>query len=169
MKILLKVKKHQYYLYVSILLIVLFFLGNSLITPKITSVSEELIEDVVEGNLKAKQSIVAFEFSKLNSFISDAQTILENSENLSENQLKQKLFYTSELAISNDNIENSFVFFVDDEKISDSIFLNNSDPEYIQEIYQLYIQNNKFQEKISIDKIIKLEFLFLIEKLLFTN
>lgn len=155
MKILLKVKKHQYYLYVSILLIILFFVGNSLITPKITSVSEELIDDVVQGNLKSKENIVAFEFSKLNSFVSDAETILENSSNLSEDQLKQKLFYTSELAISNKNIENSFVFFIKDEKISDSVFLNNSDPEYIQEIYQLYNQNNKFQEKISIDKIIK--------------
>lgn len=154
MKILLKVKKHQYYLYVSILLIVLFFIGNSLITPKITSVSEELIEDVVQGNLEAKENIVAFEFSKLNSFLSDAHTILENSTNLSEEQLKQKLFYTSELAISNDNIENSFVFLVEDEQISDSEFLNNSDAEYIEEIYNLYNQNNKFQQNISIDIIV---------------
>ncbi|SDW73619.1 Histidine kinase [Lutibacter oricola] len=137
MKFLLRVKKHQQYLYISIILIVIFFLGNALITPKITLVTENLIEDIVIGNLKSKQNIVDFEFNQLNSFLIDSEKIIANSEKITDNNLKEKLLFTNDLAVSNNNINNSFVCFLVDEKIEDIVFSENANTEYKREIINL--------------------------------
>ena len=134
MKFLLKVKKHQHYLYISILLIAIFFLGNSLITPKITSVTEDLIEDIVRGNLQAKQNIVSFEFNQLNSYLNDSKKIINESDSLSQQQFEEKLLFTSELALTNRNIVNSFVLLAEETKIQTYVFTSNTEESYGEEI-----------------------------------
>ena len=134
MKFLLKVKKHQHYLYISILLIAIFFLGNSLITPKITSVTEDLIEDIVRGNLQAKQNIVSFEFNQLNSYLNDSKKIINESDSLSQQQLEEKLLFTNELALTNRNIVNSFVLLAEETKIQTYVFTSNTEKSYGEEI-----------------------------------
>ena len=89
-----RLKKHQQYLYISMLLIAVFFIGSSLITPKITSVTENLIQDIIQGNLKSKENIVAFEFNQLNNSFKNSQKILRNSQNNSFEYLKEKLLFT---------------------------------------------------------------------------
>lgn len=157
MKFLLKVKKHQHYLYISILLIAIFFLGNSLITPKITSVTEDLIEDIVQGNLQAKQNIVSFEFSQLNSYLNNFEKIINKSDSLSQQQLEEKLLSTSELALTNRNIVKSYVLLIDDDKIENIDFINKSEKGNNKEI--LISLKNKIIESnvIVLDTIFKNE------------
>ena len=114
MKFLVKVKKHQSYLYFSFVLIAFFFIGNALITPKITSVTKKLVGDIVEGNLKAKQNIVQFEFNKLYKLENDARIILQNKENDSFDEIIRKLRFSYEISLSNAQITNSFIAIVDD-------------------------------------------------------
>ena len=155
MKFLVRVKKHQQYLYVSILLIVIFFLGNSLITPKITSVTENLIEDIVQGNLKSKEKIIAFEFNQLNSFILDSEKIIDNSLLKEDQNLKEKLQFTSDLAASNTNITNSFVCFLNDSKIDDIIFSGSSTKVYKHTIIDFVNTIEIAEGALFIDDIVK--------------
>ncbi|PCH76476.1 MAG: hypothetical protein COB98_06095 [Flavobacteriaceae bacterium] len=109
MKFLVKVKKHQSYLYFSLVLIALFFIGNALITPKITSVTKKLVGDIVVGNLKAKQNIVQFEFNKLYKLEKDAHVLLQNSDGLTFNEMARKLKFSHEISLVNGHISNSFI------------------------------------------------------------
>ena len=59
MKFPLKKRKHQYYLLASVSLIVLFFIGYRLITNKITSEAEGLMEVVIKQYAKEPQLLPA--------------------------------------------------------------------------------------------------------------
>jgi sensor histidine kinase YesM len=109
MKLLLKVKKHQHYLYISILSIGIFFIGNALITPKITSVTEDLIKDVVYSNINSKENIISFEFSRLQRPVFEAQKIMNASDTISLTNLKAKLTFNKEQATTNKILTNSFI------------------------------------------------------------
>lgn len=122
MKFINRVKKHQWYLYISIFLVVLFFVGNAFITPKITSVTEHLIDDIVQGNLKSKENIVAFEFNQLNRYLVDSEKIIGDSPHKTIEEVKGKLIFSSDLAIENPSISNSFVAFLDSQKQLDVHF-----------------------------------------------
>jgi hypothetical protein len=122
MKFINRVKKHQWYLYISIFLVVLFFVGNALITPKITSVTEHLIDDIVQGNLKSKENIVAFEFNQLNRYLVDSEKIIGDAPHKTIEEVKGKLIFSSDLAIENPSISNSFVAFLDRQKQLDVHF-----------------------------------------------
>lgn len=122
MKFINRVKKHQWYLYISIFLVVLFFVGNALITPKITSVTEHLIDDIVQGNLKSKENIVAFEFNQLNRYLVDSEKIIGEAPHKTVEEVKGKLIFSSDLAIENPSISNSFVAFLDSQKQLDVHF-----------------------------------------------
>jgi len=155
MKFLLRVKKHQHYLYISIVLIVIFFLGNSLITPKITSVTQNLIEDIAQGNLKFKQNIVAFEFNKLNSFFDNSEKLIDNFKDKSNTNLKEKLLYTNDLAVANNNIYNSFVCFLNEEELEVITFSEPTTGTYKTEIYNFIKQLNINDGKLVVDEVIK--------------
>ena len=103
-------KKRQKFFYVSLALIILFFVINSLITPKITSVAENLLEDVIEENLNSKKNSIAFEFNNLNSFLMYSENLIKNSSKVSGQQLEEKLKFTSDLAQSSNLISNSFSY-----------------------------------------------------------
>ncbi|WP_165730715.1 sensor histidine kinase [Polaribacter sp. 20A6] len=149
-----RLKKHQQYLYISMLLIAVFFIGSSLITPKITSVTEDLIQDIIQGNLKSKENIVAFEFNQLNNSFKNSQKILRNSQNNSFEFLKEKLLFTSDLAIENHSIYNSFVSINLPNTISETHFSNKKDSLYQNEIHT-FLKNIHFvEDEVVIDTII---------------
>ena len=149
-----RLKKHQQYLYISLLLIAVFFIGSSLITPKITSVTEDLIQDVIQGNLKSKENIVAFEFNQLNSSFKNSQKIIQNSENSSFNFLKEKLLFTSDLVIENHSIHNSFVSIISSKGIKDTYFSNKKDSLYQKEINTVLKGIRFIADEVLIDTII---------------
>ncbi|WP_373942841.1 hypothetical protein OEG92_07060 [Polaribacter sejongensis] len=149
-----RLKKHQQYLYISMLLIAVFFIGSSLITPKITSVTEDLIQDIIQGNLKSKENIVAFEFNQLNNSFKNSQKILQNSQNNSFEFLKEKLLFTSDLAIENHSIYNSFVSIDIPKRIRETHFSNKEDSLYQKEIHT-FLKNIHFvEDEVVIDTII---------------
>ncbi|WP_157578083.1 hypothetical protein, partial [Tenacibaculum ovolyticum] len=78
MKFLIKKREHKYYLLISVLLIILFFLGYRLVTNKITSEAEDVVEVVIKQYAKEKKNILEFDFNDFNKFISDTQKIIEN-------------------------------------------------------------------------------------------
>ncbi|RSC92131.1 sensor histidine kinase [Tenacibaculum singaporense] len=127
MKFLLKKRKHQYYLLVGVLLMVLFFIGYRLITNKITSEAEGLIEVVIKQYAKEKESILQFDFNDFNKFIVDTQKIIESSADLDRSELKNRLLFNSELAFSEENIDVSFVYFFKDNEVFDSYFFGSID------------------------------------------
>jgi len=143
MRFLLKKRKHQYYLLVSISLIILFFIGYRLITKKITSEAEGLMEVVVEQYAKEKKSILQFDFNEFNKFIVDAKKIIETGVNSDKNELKNRLLFNSELAFSQDNIDVSFVYFIRENKIVDTRFLGEKslEEEVLKEVENLKNEN----------------------------
>lgn len=130
----LKVKKHPYYLYISIFLIALFFIGNSLISNKITSTTKNLNEFIVQKNIKEKYNTLKFEFNKLNNPINNAEKLIKTSAHLPNNKLKEKLLFIAELAILDKNIDNSFLFFIKDSVVKSATFLNNNNTNYRKKI-----------------------------------
>ncbi|GGF72298.1 histidine kinase [Wenyingzhuangia marina] len=156
-KFILRFKKHQQYLYISVLLIALFFMGSALINPKITSVTKDLVEDNIQGNLKSKENIVMFEFNQLNSYILGFKRIINNSLELSTQQVNDRLLFNSDLAMSNQVISNSFVGFKN-EGNSQINFSNKKDSLYIIDINNT-IKNiaNNYKEEFLLDTIIKKE------------
>ena len=109
-KLLTRFKKHKRYLYASLALIIVFFVISALITPKITSVAENLLEDVVQENLISKKNSIAFEFNNLNSFLVYSENLLADSHQNQDNQLVEKLQFTSDLAQTSPLITNSFSY-----------------------------------------------------------
>lgn len=150
-----RLKKHQQYLYISILLIVVFFIGSSLIIPKITSVTEDLIQGIIQGNLKSKENIVAFEFNQLNSSFKNAQIILQNSENNSFDYLKEKLLFTSDLALEHQSIRNSFLSIMYSNNTKENYFFNKKDTLYQKEINTVLKEVRFINNVILIDTILK--------------
>ncbi|WP_166382301.1 sensor histidine kinase [Polaribacter sp. 11A2H] len=149
-----RLKKHQQYLYISLLLIAVFFIGSSLITPKITSVTENLIQDVIQGNLKSKENIVAFEFNQLNNSFKNSQKIIQNLENNSFEYLKEKLLFTSDLVLEQHSIHNSFISIISSKGILESHFSNKKDSLYQKEIHT-FLKNIRFiANDVLIDTII---------------
>ena len=130
MKFLLKKREHQYYLLISVLLISLFFLGYRLITNKITSEAEELIEVVIKQYAREKKNILQFDFNDFNKFITDTQKIIEGSDNLNRSQLKNKIILNSELVFFEENIDASFVYFIEENNIVDSSFFGKKDNDF---------------------------------------
>ncbi|GAA4236887.1 hypothetical protein GCM10022291_22350 [Postechiella marina] len=132
-----RLKQHQKYLYISILLIAVYFIGSSLITPKITTVTENLTQDVIQGNLNSKKNIIAFEFNKLNSTLENSRSILQNTQKNTFNSLKEKLLFTADLALEHHSIGNSFVSFVDNNQGRNTHFFNIKDTLYQKEIHTI--------------------------------
>ncbi|MCL7764023.1 histidine kinase [Polaribacter sp. Z014] len=149
-----RLKKHRQYLYISMLLIAVFFIGSSLITPKITSVTEDLIQDIIQGNLKSKENIVAFEFNQLNSSFKNSQKILRNSQNNSFEFLKEKLLFTSDLSIENHSIYNSFVSIVSSNKLHETHFSNKEDSLYQKEIHTFLKDIHFVKDEVVIDTVV---------------
>ncbi|SFD61078.1 Histidine kinase [Algibacter lectus] len=149
-----RLKKHQQYLYISILLIAVFFIGSSLITPKITSVTEDLIQDIIQGNLKSKENIVAFEFNQLNGGLKKSQKIIQNSENNTFEFLREKLLFTADLVIEHHSIHNSFVSLTLENSVDETYFSNKKDAGYAEEI-QAVLKDIRFVNRdVLIDTII---------------
>ena len=111
-KFLQKFKKHQKYFYASLILIVFFFAGSALITPKITSVAENLLEDVIQENLNSKKNSIAFEFNNLNSFLVYSENLLNDSSKVPFQQLEEKLILIKDLALFSDLISDSFLYSI---------------------------------------------------------
>ncbi|MGJ8761100.1 MAG: histidine kinase [Polaribacter sp.] len=149
-----RLKKNQQYLYISLLLIAIFFVGNSLITPKITSVTEELIQDIIQGNLKSKENIVAFEFNQLNNSFKNSQKILQNLENNSFEFVKEKLLFTSDLALEHHSIHNSFVSIISSNDVNENYFSNKKDSLYQKEIKALLKEIQFIKNDVLIDTIL---------------
>ncbi|MDO6803255.1 histidine kinase [Wenyingzhuangia sp. 1_MG-2023] len=145
-------KEHRQYLYISILFIAIFFIGSSLITPKITSVTEDLIEDLIQGNLKSKENIIVYEFNQLDSYLVNAKKIIQNSIATSVKSYKEKLLFTSDLAVSNLAISNSFVYFLNADQTSE-FYGAKQDSLYKSEI-DFYLKANKLSQKFVVDTII---------------
>ncbi|MGY5353920.1 sensor histidine kinase [Wenyingzhuangia sp. IMCC45467] len=153
-KFILRFKKHQQYLYISVLLIAVFFIGSSLITPKITSVTENLIEDMIQGNLKSKENIVAFEFNHLNSYLVSSKKIMQDASSISLGKVKEKLLFFSDMAMFNQNITNSFVGLGKDNQYQ--ILLSNyKDSTYYKNLTKYLKTNGTFKKELVIDTIIK--------------
>lgn len=157
MKFLLKAKKHQHYLYISAVLITLFFVANYLISNKIASVTKELSEFIVQGNIRAKHKTLKFDFTKFNNFILNTDNIIEHSKATDKNALKEKLLLICELATSTENIDNSFVFFIENNKITNSTFLHNSNDNYIKNVSKQALFLHNKQDKIIVDEVINFE------------
>lgn len=109
-KLLISFKKHKRYLYTSLTLIILFFAVSALITPKITLVAENLLEDVVQENLTSKKNSIAFEFNNLNSFLIYSEKIVADSIEIPAEQLQEKLRFTADLAQTSPFILNSYFY-----------------------------------------------------------
>jgi len=149
-----RLRKHQQYLYISMLLIAAFFIGNSLIALKITSVTEDLILDLIQGNLKAKENIVAYEFNQLNNSFKNSQKILQNSENNSFKFLKEKLLFTADLAKEDQSIHHSFVSIIPSNNIEEIYFFNKKDALYGSDI-KAFLKGVSFTDnEVLIDTII---------------
>ncbi|WP_417785986.1 sensor histidine kinase [Tenacibaculum sp.] len=129
MKFLLKKRKHQYYLAVSISLIVLFFIGYRLITSKITSEAERLVGEVVSQTVREKKNILQFDFNEFDKFISGAEKILDKGVNLEESELKNRLLFNSELAFSEEVIDASFTYFLKENEVVYTSFLGTKELE----------------------------------------
>ena len=155
MKFLIRVKKHQIYLYISVFLIIIFFLGSSLITPKITTVTENLIEDIVQGNLKSQENIIAFEFNQLNQFLEDSEKMINSSASVSVIELRSKLLFNSDLSVSNPNISNSFVCFLDDKTNKDISFSKNNNAVYRREITSWINTLKENTNQVFVDMVVK--------------
>jgi sensor histidine kinase YesM len=155
MKFLIRVKKHQMYLYISVFIIAFFFLGSSLITPKITTVTENLIEHIVQGNLKSKENIIAFEFNQLNQFLEDSEKMISSSSTVSILNLKNKLLFNSDLSVSNPNISNSFVCFLDKKLNKDISFSKKNNAAYRHEITSWINTLKKNTKEVFLDSIVK--------------
>ncbi|WP_157812200.1 sensor histidine kinase [Polaribacter sp. ALD11] len=136
------------------LLIAAFFIGNSLITPKITSVTEDLIQDLIQGNLKAKENIVAYEFNQLNNSFKNSQKILQNSENNSFKFLKEKLLFTADLATEDQSIHHSFVSIIPSNNIEEIYFFNKKDSLYRRDIKTFMKEISFVKDEVLIDTII---------------
>ena len=116
-KLLISFRKHKRYLYASLTLIILFFVVSALITPKITLVAENLLEDVVQENLISKKNSIAFEFNNLNTFLVYSEKILADTLEKPGNQLVEKLQFTSDLAQTSQLIANSFSYTLNPEGV----------------------------------------------------
>lgn len=155
MKFLIRVKKHQIYLYISVFLIIVFFLGSALITPKITSVTENLIEDIVEANLKSKENIISFEFNQLNRFLEDSEKMINTSSNISISDLRSRLLFNSDLSVNNPLVSNSFVCFLDAKKGQDVSFSKKNNASYRREITSWINSLKKNTSEIFLDTVVK--------------
>ncbi|MAG88833.1 MAG: hypothetical protein CMB97_15995 [Flavobacteriaceae bacterium] len=105
-------RKHQKYFYLSLLIIIGFFIGSSLITPKITSVSSGLMEDVRETDLYSKKNTIASEFLELNSFLNYAKNSIEDASDVPLSTVINKLNFVSDLALSNAVNSSSYVYTI---------------------------------------------------------
>ena len=105
-------RKHQKYFYLSLLIIIGFFIGSSLITPKITSVSSGLMEDVRETDLYSKKNTIASEFLELNSFLNYAKNSIEDASDVPLSTVINKLNFVSDLALSNEVNSGSYVYTI---------------------------------------------------------
>lgn len=160
MKFLIRIKKHQHYLYISIFLISLFFVANNLLTNKITSVTKELNKFIVQGNIKAKHKAITFDFIRLNEFIINAKKGIENTKTANKNILHQKLKLVCELAISNPNIDTGFILFTKDGRITESSFFGVNNKPYIDEIIHQIQPLTLEKTTINSDTIIKFNEVF---------
>ena len=147
-------KKYQQYLYLSMLLIAIFFIGSSLINQKITSATEDLVQDIIQGNLKSKENIVAFEFKQLNNSLKNAQKILNNSENNSFESLKEKLLFISDLTLEHHSIHNSFVSVVSSNGVLQNHFSNKKDSLYQKEINTFLKKTLFVEDEVLMDTVI---------------
>jgi sensor histidine kinase YesM len=147
-------KKYQQYLYLSMLLIAIFFIGSSLINQKITSATEDLVQDIIQGNLKSKENIVAFEFKQLNNSLKNAQKILNNSENNSFESLKEKLLFISDLTLEHHSIHNSFVSVVSSNGVLENHFSNKKDSLYQKEINTFLKKTLFVEDEVLMDTVI---------------
>ncbi|MFB9052051.1 histidine kinase [Formosa undariae] len=148
----LKFKQHRQYFFISLLFVAIYFIGSALITPKITSVTENLVEDLIQGNLKSKENVVLFEFNQLNSYLIDAEKVIEYSAQTSAQELKDKLLFTSGLALENQNISNTFIRFLNAD--TDSFYSANTDALYAKEVNAYLNQKDVLKTKSTRDTII---------------
>jgi len=130
----------------------MYFVGSALITPKITSVTENLVEDLIQGNLKSKENVVLFEFNQLNSYVIDAEKVIAYATETSNEELKDKLLFTSGLALENQNISNTFIQFVNAEAVS--FYSANTDSLYAKEIKAYLSEKTVLDTKTTRDTII---------------
>ncbi|WBL22728.1 histidine kinase [Zunongwangia sp. HRR-M8] len=139
-------RKHQKYFYLSVLIIIAFFIGSSLITPKITSVADDLMEDVRLADLYSKKNNIASEFLQLNSFLSYSKNIINDSYDISTEELINKLDFVSDLALSNTVNVSSYVYVITPDGVrelehfrSDSIKKSISEKEILLEANKGYL------------------------------
>ncbi|SIQ02383.1 sensor histidine kinase [Maribacter ulvicola] len=153
-KMLSKYKKQSQYFFVSLLFIAVYFIGSSLITPKITSVSENLVEDLFQGNLKYKENIVSFEFNKLNNYLIDIEKIFQyEAYNVYSNELKKKLLYSSGLVVENRNISNTFIKILKENGKID-FYSSSTDSLFEKEVDDYILENNLLNSNGSKDVVL---------------
>lgn len=156
MRFLLKKRKHQYYLLVSVSLIVLFFIGYRLITQKITSEAERLVGEVISQTVREKKNILQFDFNEFNKFISGAQKILDKGVNLEDSELKNRLLFNSELAFSEEVIDASFIYFLKrNDEVTYTSFLGTKEleEETLEKIRGFKKENQTFNVVLGLNNI----------------
>ncbi|MDO5981384.1 sensor histidine kinase [Flavivirga spongiicola] len=110
MKLLLKLKKHQYTWTISLMSIGLFFIVYTALTNKIETVTEELISEIVKSDLIAKQNVIALEFERLDTYLIEASKILNSNKELSPQEYFEKLELVADIAATNVHINKSWAF-----------------------------------------------------------
>lgn len=148
-------KRHQKYFYISLLLIVGFFVGSALITPKITLVAEDLLKEVIEKNISSKRNILTFEFNRLNSFLKYSEQLINDASEVSFDKLKEKLLYTTELARSTNLISNSFIYSITPQNIEEIHRSNKKDTFEISTIAAFSKRVRFLDDEARLDTIIK--------------
>lgn len=153
-----KFRKHRKYLYISIFLIAGYFLGSALITPKITLVAEELLEDIIKENISSKKSSITSEFNRFNVFLKYAEDLINNAtSNPSETpikELKEKLLFISELARSADFTSNNFIYFITPKGIEEVHFANKDKLFNIPPVPSFSKEVKSLKDEILIDTVI---------------
>lgn len=156
-------KRRRRSLLLSILIILAYFVGSSLITPKITLVAENLLKDVIKENISSKKSSIAFEFNRLNSYLSYSEDLIEDyivenklviEKPFQQNsflKLKDKLLFVTELAQSTNLISNSFIYNSELDNIKDTYFESQ---EHELDIATLFKQLEFIENKAYLDTII---------------
>lgn len=151
-------KRHQRFFKISLFLILIYFVGNALITPKITSVAESLLEDIIKENRSSKRNSLSFEFNRLHLFFKYSEERIREYSDVSSTEtfeeLKKKLLYTTEFARSNPLISNSFLYSITPGGIEE-IHLENKEASFTNsENRPLLSRVKPLQDELVIDTIL---------------
>lgn len=155
-------KRHRKYFQISVLLIVGYFVGSAIITPKITLVAESLLGDIIKENIRSKRNIINFEFNRLNIFLKYSEDLiedflevhLEDTSDGSFEKLKEKLEFTTSLARSTNLISNSFIYSITSKDMEEVHLSNKEASSETTPISSFLKPLRAIEREISLDSVI---------------